>query len=75
MRRSASSLPRSASTASAVPAGAPAWVDEALLAETLRVWQPYYADPLTAADALAIVLGAARLQEAVAGDVRPKRVD
>jgi len=35
--------------------GAPDWVTPALIAHTLRVWQPHYAEPLTEADALAIV--------------------
>ena len=34
---------------------APDWPTPALLAETIRVWQPYYAAPLTEADARAIV--------------------
>ena len=38
-----------------VPSTAPDWLTPALLAETIRVWQPYYAAPLTEADARAIV--------------------
>ena len=51
------------------PAGAPAWVTEELLADTVAAWQPYYAEDLTAADALEILLVAGRLFEAL-GDVQ-----
>ena len=38
-----------------VPPGAPPWVSGALIEETIRVWQPYYAELLTAEDAVAII--------------------
>lgn len=38
-----------------VPAGAPAWVTVDLIERTIQVWQPYYPDPLTDDDALAII--------------------
>jgi hypothetical protein len=41
--------------------GAPAWVTEQLIASTLRVWQPFYNESLTAADALEILLGVGQL--------------
>ena len=44
-----------------VPAGAPAWITSELVEKTIRVWQPYYADPLTPEDALAIILNVGRL--------------
>lgn len=44
-----------------VPPGAPAWVTTELIAHTIRVWQPYYDTPLTAEDALAMILGVTRL--------------
>jgi hypothetical protein len=34
------------------PPGAPAWVTAALIEHTIRVWQPYYANPLTIEDAI-----------------------
>ena len=37
-----------------VPAGAPRWVTPELLADTLRVWRPYYGN-LTSHDALSII--------------------
>ncbi|MGD9645989.1 MAG: hypothetical protein AB7U73_09760 [Pirellulales bacterium] len=38
-----------------VPTGAPAWVTAELIERTIQVWQPYYPDPLTDDDALAII--------------------
>lgn len=43
-----------------VPAGAPAWITADLIADTIATWQPYYADPLTLEDALAILLSVGR---------------
>jgi len=44
-----------------VPAGAPAWVTAELLSETIRVWQPYYAESLTVQDALGMILDVGNL--------------
>ena len=44
-----------------VPPGVPAWVTPELIAETLRVWQPYYAAPLTPDDAVGIILTVGQL--------------
>ena len=44
-----------------LPPGLPGWVTADLLALTLEVWQPYYADPLTVEDAAAMLTGAGRL--------------
>ena len=44
----------------AVPAGAPRWVTPELLADTLRVWQPYYGN-LTSQDALTIIMNVGNL--------------
>ena len=49
----------------AVPPGAPAWVTAELLAHTLAAWQPYYAAPLTATDALEILLNVGQLIDAL----------
>jgi hypothetical protein len=38
-----------------VPPGAPPWISGELIEETLRVWQPYYAELLTVDDAVAII--------------------
>ena len=44
-----------------LPPGLPGWVTADLLALTLEVWQPHYADPLTVEDAAAMLTGAGRL--------------
>lgn len=46
-----------------VPGGAPTWVTAELIAHTLRVWQPYYAERLTPEDALAMIQAAGSLIE------------
>ena len=46
-----------------VPDGAPDWVTEELILETLDTWQPYYGGSLTAEDALEILLGVTKLFE------------
>jgi len=43
-----------------VPAGAPRWVTPELLADTLRVWRPYYLN-LTHQDGLSIILNVSNL--------------
>jgi hypothetical protein len=47
--------------ASGVPPGAPAWVTADLIAETIRVWQPGYNEPITADEALGILLRVGQL--------------
>ncbi len=44
-----------------VPSGAPAWITPELIADTIETWQPYYYDPLTAEDAMEILLSVAEL--------------
>jgi len=44
----------------AIPAGAPRWVTPELLADTLRVWEPYYGS-LTPQDGLNIILNVSNL--------------
>ena len=51
----------------AVPAGLPAWITADLIAETLRAWQPYYAEPLTPEDAIGILLNVGNLFGALSG--------
>lgn len=46
-----------------VPAGAPTWVTPELIQHTLRVWQPFYEHPLTAQDALGMILSIGRIVE------------
>ena len=44
-----------------VPAGAPSWVTSELLTQTIEVWQPYYAGPLSTEDALAMLMSVGQL--------------
>lgn len=39
----------------------PDWVDEGLIQETLKIWQPYYQKALTYEDAVAILITVSRL--------------
>ena len=39
-----------------VPPGTPAWIDLSLIERTIAVWQPYYSSPLSADDAVEILL-------------------
>ena len=57
--------------ARAVPAGLPTWITADLIAETLRVWQPYYAQPLTPEDAIGILLNVGGLFTALSGGDHP----
>jgi hypothetical protein len=40
---------------------APRWITPELIAQTLETWQPYYAEPLTPEDAVAIIKNVGRL--------------
>ena len=48
-----------------VPPGAPAWVTPELIQHTLRVWQQFYEHPLTAQDALTMILSTGRIVDAL----------
>lgn len=39
----------------------PSWITRELIAETIRVWQPYYATRLTAEDAVTVIQGVGQL--------------
>ena len=49
-----------------MPGGSPSWVDPDLIAETIRVWQPYYPQPLTPDAALDILINVGQLYDALA---------
>ena len=51
--------------ASIMPAGAPSWITAELVEETVRVWQPYYEQPLTHDDAVAMMLNVGELFDAI----------
>lgn len=57
-----------------VPSGAPSWVTPELLAHTLRVWQPFYANPLTPEDALAMIQAAGGLIEVLSTETSHETV-
>ncbi|MEM9416319.1 MAG: hypothetical protein AAGA29_12705 [Planctomycetota bacterium] len=40
---------------------APDWVTDALIADTIRTWQPYYDTPLTRQDAIEMLVNVGRL--------------
>ena len=46
-----------------VPPGSPAWVTKEEIAETIRVWQPYYKQSLDENDALEILVNVRNLLE------------
>jgi hypothetical protein len=39
----------------------PTWITPELIAETIRVWQPYYAAPLTPDDVVGMILTVGQL--------------
>ncbi len=49
-----------------VPPGLPAWVTAELIEQTIVVWQPYYANPLTVEDAVDIMQAAGQLLKTLA---------
>ncbi|MBX9787485.1 MAG: hypothetical protein K2Y37_01090 [Pirellulales bacterium] len=67
-RSSTSKAARETACANPVPAGAPSWVNAQLINQTIRVWQPYYAEPLTPEDALAIIQSVGRLIDVFQGE-------
>ena len=46
-----------------VPPGLPKWITAELIADTLLVWQPYYKEKLTTADAVEIMMNVSRLYD------------
>ncbi len=66
--RRKNSPPRDEQSEVRVPAGAPRWVTAELIEHTLRVWQRYYDHPLTAKEALEIILNTGRMVEALTDD-------
>jgi hypothetical protein len=50
----------------AVPPGTPRWISAELIAETIRTWQPYYQEPLTPEDAIAMIRNIGRLVDVLA---------
>jgi len=53
------------------PRGTPAWITSDLIADTITTWQPYYAEPLTIDEAIAIIEGVGRLMESLSRESVP----
>ena len=45
--------------------GIPPWITPELIADTVRTWQRYYTEPLTAKDAVGILVGVGNLFHAL----------
>lgn len=45
----------------------PSWITPELIEDTIRVWQPYYAEPLTQQDAIAILQNVGKLFDVLEG--------
>jgi hypothetical protein len=56
----------STATPEALPPGTPAWITLELIRLTLKVWQKHYDRPLSAEDAVTIVLNAGQLFDVLA---------
>lgn len=55
------SPPQQPGTRLLLPAATPDWITVELVEHTLRVWQPYYRDPLSVEDAIGIIRRTASL--------------
>lgn len=51
-----------------VPAGTPEWITRELIAETIRVWQPYYKEVLTPEEAVTMIQSVGRLYQALSSE-------
>jgi hypothetical protein len=56
---------------SIVPAGAPDWITAELIEQTIRVWQPYYADLLAPEEAVTMILNVGRFYQAISSGSSP----
>lgn len=57
-----------------VPAGAPTWVTEELIALTLKTWQPFYSQQLIESDALEMIMGVDQLFGVVSRDKQDEAI-
>jgi hypothetical protein len=57
-----------------VPDGAPSWITEELIEETIRVWQRFYDEPLSEENALVCLLDVSELLEIVEGSEKNEEV-
>ena len=54
-------VPHQAGDTNTASAGLPAWMSDALVKETICVWQPYYDETLTVDDAIEILTNVGHL--------------
>ncbi len=47
--------------------GIPAWITPELIADTIRVWQPYYTESLTVQDAVGMLMSVGNLFASLSG--------
>ena len=47
--------------------GIPSWITPELIADTIRTWQRYYTEPLTAKDAVGILVSVGNLFASLSG--------
>ncbi|MGB0768093.1 MAG: hypothetical protein ACPGYV_10320 [Phycisphaeraceae bacterium] len=47
---------------------APGWITDALIADTIQTWQPYYDEPLTEQDAIEMLVNVGRLLDLLEAD-------
>jgi len=53
------------------PRGTADWISSDLIADTIATWQPYYAEPLTIDEVIAMIEGVGRLMEPLPRDSVP----
>jgi hypothetical protein len=56
---------------SILPAGTPDWITPQLIDETIRVWQPYYAEILSPEEAITMIRNVGRLYQALSSGSAP----
>jgi hypothetical protein len=54
-----------------IPAGTPEWITPELVEETIRVWQPYYAEVLSPDEAITMIRNVGRLFQALSSGSSP----
>ena len=54
-----------------VPAGTPDWITPELIEQTIRVWQPYYAELVTPEEAVTMILNVGRLYDVLSSGSPP----
>ena len=54
-----------------VPAGTPDWITAELIEQTIRVWQPFYAEVVTPEEAVTMILNVGRLFDVLSSRSSP----